>query len=190
MGDYIKDIKIGTCGNAYYATKPHLESYASHPEAAYYLKPENNCLFAFPFPEWDRKPIGNYSVFHGEQQTVCLYVPTNRITGHTHHKDIYHHMHPAGAPGINVAAPCPQSKPHHLIDKQVYHLYGQQYYGGKLHIVGKCAYCGHENIFTHKEAKAACEYLTKVAESSGSEERREYLAEIVRRILATYEWAQ
>lgn len=73
MGDYTNTgIKIGTCGVGYYATRKMLENYHSHDsEVNYYLKPENKCWFAFPFPQWDNKKVGEITIFHiGDENNV------------------------------------------------------------------------------------------------------------------------
>lgn len=65
MGDYLKNgEKIGTCGDAYYATKQMLEKHKDDPESGYYLNPENGCSFAFPYPAYDGKDVGGISNFH------------------------------------------------------------------------------------------------------------------------------
>lgn len=69
MGDYTRNgIKIGTFGRGYYATKKMLEDNSNDPECKAYLNPDNGCVMAFPFPEWDNKSIGSISIFHAEDR--------------------------------------------------------------------------------------------------------------------------
>lgn len=69
MGDYTKNgTKIGTCGKAYYSTykalKQHPDALDASSDVAMYLKKENGCSFAFPFPEFKGKKVGEISQFH------------------------------------------------------------------------------------------------------------------------------
>lgn len=70
MGDYTRNnVKIGTCGRAYYSTRRMLMEYHDQgdPEVRWYLDPVNKAEFAFPFPEWDHKRIGTISSIHTDQ---------------------------------------------------------------------------------------------------------------------------
>lgn len=192
MGDYLRNgAKIGTCGRAYYATKKQLEALKSEPEAAYYLKPENGCRFAFPFPEYDKRKVGEFSNFH-EGERVDYFMKLPKSWG-GHHGRISHHIHPRGGQGVNLFSPCPQSEQHNgsrfYGDHNVFRLNEQVYFEGKLHVSVTCIYCGEDNILTREEA----EYIANEVENGKQygkyhkeDNTPEYNREIAARIRATY----
>ena len=223
MGDYTRvkvngqfeDVKIGTCGSAYYATKQQLEDhqkkYGKDTEVSYYLDPANGCNFAFPFPAYDGKEVGQISNFHGDQRTNFYFswkVPEGEVS---HHKDIVQHLHPDGSDqgGINLWSPCPstgKAKTSNNFDvtKERYRLETQVFYGGALAISARCVYCGCSNVFTIDEAILIVKDIldeakrliekTKFVYSERSFTTKEqdikeieFLQQIAKRIMDTYE---
>lgn len=208
MGDYTRNgTKIGTCGSAYYSTlgalKNHPDSSIPGTDAKAYVDPKNNCNFAFPFPEYDGKGVGEISNFHqGSRVEFTFKFPKGR----GHHKDLVFHTHPRGAEGLNVFTPCPydpNAKRSRVYDNEfeVYRLTTQHYYNGKLHVGGECAYCGCINIFDKEEAQIISNIIMEeVAELMDRSENEyycesdrenykkeaEYKKEIAKRIIDTY----
>jgi len=209
MGDYTKNgTKIGTCGNAYYSTLPMLEKQANTGDSDinYYLKPENKCTFAFPFPEYDGKQIGQISNFH-EEDRVDFFIRIKKEGARTHHKDIIHHIHPKGGQGINLFHDCPYSSNAKIssnFDSNYldFRLVSQAYTNDGLAVVGKCIYCEETNVFEKHEAVEVCEELEKRAiyeereatrreyiNTSNKDTREKnaaYIREIAKRIFETY----
>lgn len=192
MGDYTKSgEKIGTCGNAYYATLPMLKdlaNYAGEDEAGYYIDPKNNCTFAFPFPMYDGKKVGEFSNFHEGQRAEFFFDLPASIE--SHHGEIVHHVHPRGGAGINLFIDCPfggGKAASHNLDKSTitYRLTNQIYYKGSLHIQAECIYCQERNIFSKEEAQIMCEWIE--SRKHDTEEQKAYYLEISKRIKATYE---
>lgn len=208
MGDYTKNnAKIGTCGNAYYATLPMLEAikHENSEEVNYYLDPSKSCSFAFPFPEYDGKKIGEISNFHeGERVDFFIQIKNQK---NTFHKKIVTHLHPKEGQGINLFCDCPyhskENVSHNFNDENVkFRLVNQLYFKGSLAIAGECIYCGETNIFDEAEALEVCENLKKSADYYAAEANKKeyqgkvnkeinenkaiYYTQIANRILKTY----
>jgi len=218
MGDFTKNgTKIGTCGSAYYATLEMLEKHVLRvgniDDAHWYIDPKQGCNFAFPFPEYDGKLIGDISNFHDDQRTNFFFQIRVELSDVTHHKDICTSLNPEGGSAVNVFHPCPCSDTaktstnfeRHI---QTFRLECQVYYEGSLCISGRCIYCGCSNIFTFDEALKIVEGLIARAEvlikrplrelSTGkilegdipeaNQTEAKYLHEIIKRVLATYDY--
>lgn len=190
MGDYTKSgEKIGTCGNAYYATLPMLKVLAQDPteqDSNYYTNPKNSCTFAFPFPAYDGKSIGQFSNFHdGERADFFFDLPS---TIESHHTEISHHINPKGGQGVNLYTDCPSAGGkvfNNFHNAEVrYRLTGQVYFEGALCITAKCVYCEQTNIFSKEEAQLICEWIKTRKHSSKADE--DYYTEIAKRIIETY----
>ena len=211
MGDFTNNgIKLGTCGRAYYATKEMIEALAKDTETSYYLKPENKCFFAFPLPEFDGQKAGEISIFHKpENELIVIEIDKKH---RTHHKQIVHHVHPAGGQGINLFCDCPYHNPETASrnfehDKTKFYLKYQTFTGEgqEMAIVVECIYCKETNIFEEHEAKEAAENLfLKSLHLLNLADRPEYkntsnreiyikeaqeLEEVANRILKTYNGA-
>jgi len=183
MGDYLRNgVKIGTCGSAYYATKSMLEAVKSDPEAAYYLDPKNKCNFAFPFPEYDGKKVGEISNFHAGRAEFFF-----EFAGDAYHQDICTHLHPRGGAGINLFHPCPYNggrSSANFKNVPTWRLSRQVNIDGRLHIMAECIYCEAPNYFSKEEAATVCEWIETRKHST--EESRLYYLEIAKRIKQTY----
>lgn len=210
MGDYTNNgIKLGTCGRAYYATKSMIEALPKDTEANYYLNPENKAFFAFTLPEFDGKKAGEISIFHKpENELIVLEINKNSVT---HHKQIIHHVHPAGGQGVNLFCDCPYHSTENTSrfnDETIkFYLKYQTFTGegDEMAIVGECIYCKETNIFEKHEAEEAAENLYKKSlsllnladrpEYKNTSNRDSYikqaeeLEEVANRILKTYNGA-
>jgi hypothetical protein len=205
MGDYLNNgNKIGTCGQGYYTTLEALKEFRSESEAAYYLKPQNGCSFAFPFPEYDGKRAGEISNFHeGDRVDFLVSLPADKFN--TFHNKISNHINVAGTQ-INVFSPCVYdgADTSTNFDKSRVKMYlkEQKYFNGSLHVVCTCACCGTSNILDLEEAVYIAKDLQQKSErlntqsklSGVSPEEAEkkmneslYLMQIANRILSTYE---
>jgi uncharacterized protein involved in tolerance to divalent cations len=211
MGDYTNSgQKIGTCGNAYYSTKKMLKDlYASgerHGDVAGYLNTENYITFAFPFPEYDGKKIGEISNFHEGERIDYFFDFLN--PKESVHKEITTHIHPKGGQGINLFTPCPHSdnsKVSNNFKKEVvtFRLVGQiNERDGNLKIVAECIYCNTKNVFSKKEANQIIKVIKEKAERAQKsatythhyheseinrfKKEAEYNLEIAKRIKETY----
>lgn len=180
MGDYTKNgTKIGTCGRAYYATLPMLQKIAKNigeSEAKWYIQPSNKASFAFPFPEYDGKNVGEITNFlYGNRAEFTFVVPSDI---ETFHKEIVDHIHPRGAEAINLFIPCPHSKEskhsNNFSGQQVFRLMEQKYYNETLHVVAECVYCNERNIFTKDEIELICNGIDKCADSTEQWEKNRY----------------
>jgi len=174
MGDYTKTgVKIGTCGRAYYATKGQLERYSlktpNDPEVNFYLDPKNKCHYAFPFPEYDYKGIGEITSFHPGERAEQIIMIKKNDQELTYHSKIVHHIHPKGGQGINLYCDCPYHSPANVSQnfKDDYIRFNLnnhvQNSDGSMSISGECIYCGESNIFTQAEAVEAAANLLKEA---------------------------
>lgn len=167
MGDYTtNDIKLGTFGRAYYATKAMIEALPKETETNYYLNPENKCMFAFPLPEFDDKKAGEISIFHKEQKDLII-IEINK-TNNTFHKKIVTHIHPVGGQGLNLFCDCPyhsnENVSKNFNEETIKFYLKYQCYTGEaeeMAIVGECIYCGETNIFEKHEAQEVSENLYK-----------------------------
>lgn len=209
MGDYTKTgVKIGTCGQAYYATKKQLEEakHTGDPEVSYYLNPEKKCSFAFPYPEFDGKELGDISIFHKEaHELIVLEISKEH---RTFHKQLTFHTHPTGGQGINLFCDCPYHNKENISrnfdgnTERFYLRYEQMQEDGNTAIVGECIYCGESNVFYKHEAEEAVQNLIKKAENlemyanrpiTGEGEADRYINEAIRlrsicaRILEIYD---
>lgn len=214
MGDYTKSgIKIGTCGQAYYATLNMLSFHHdnidfSDEEVKHYINPKNKCSFAFPFPEWDNKKIGEISAFHDNIHCV-IYLPSEF---NTHHGNITHHIHPRGGEGVNLFIPCPykdETGEHHSrnLDKSKFgfQILGQKFQqDGSLAVMVECIYCKESQSLELHEAQAAADSLLKIAAYHDKEcaiikslnpdcsnweadkKKADWHREVAKRVLATY----
>ena len=206
MGDFTKkNEKIGTCGHAYYATKEMLENEhnldPSDGEVNYYLNPKNKCHFAFPFPKYDGKKIGEMSNFHkGDREEFTFSFETDESA----HGTITHHVHPKGAQGINLFVPCPYTDEkvasrNFNKETKIFRLVGQHYFKGELLLTAECVYCKTLNVFSNEESLKLAEQLRKESEKLIKSAKNNYyheservryeneatfLMEIVKRILA------
>lgn len=185
MGDYTANgIKIGTSGQAYYATKSMLEAfklkYPTDIETKRYLNPKNKCLFAFPYPEFDNKEVGEISIFHMEPKDLQI-IEIDK-TNKTFHKKIVHHVHPVGGQGINLFCDCPyhstENVSRNFSEETIkFYLEYQTFtgVGDEMAIVGECIYCGETNVFEPHEAEEVAKNLNKQAEwNEEQSKRREY----------------
>lgn len=209
MGDYLENgTKIGTTGNAYYTTLDALKKHRGENSTVdAYLNPKNCCSFAFPFPEYDGKGVGEISNFHhGERVDFIVTLPKDKINGQSFHGSITHHVHPTGAAGLNLFFDCPHEENANVrtsagFDNTVekFYLRTQTYVGGKLHVAGECIYCGTVNVFDDSEAIYIAEQLKKRSDklkaqttNMSLDKQNELLEESVRlivianRILETY----
>lgn len=167
MGDYASNgEKIGTCGQGYYATRKALETQAAKgcKESQYYLNPENGCYFAFPFPEYDGKQIGEISTFHEPTNFLIELPPSDNYF----HGEIVHHIHPHGGAGVNLFIPCPHSdgaKVSHNFDRSKvgFYLIGEGFYQGAPAVWVECIYCKKKQILDQTEAIEAVKYLRNKA---------------------------
>lgn len=169
MGDYLKNgAKIGTCGQAYYATRKALEAVRHDEEAAIYLNPANACSFAFPFPEYDGKAVGEISNFHdGQRADYFFKLPK----GCGIHGTITHHIHPRGAEGINLFIPCPYSAGSNTSrnfnpEFETFRLTSEKYENGKLRVLVECVYCGEKQLLTDSEIKMAIQNFAMQSEKA------------------------
>jgi hypothetical protein len=166
MGDYTKNgtgAKIGTCGRAYYATKGMLEKIGNDNEANWYLNPANKAFFAFPFPEFDGKQIGDISVFHTEERDEFM-VRLKSAGRNSYHGNLVFHKHPAGGEGLNFFCDCPyhnngNTSRNFNNEYLKFYLKYQTYYDGRLTIAGECIYCRELNIFDEDEIAEMCHEL-------------------------------
>jgi hypothetical protein len=210
MGDYTKTgKKIGTCGDAYYATHKMLKDleHTNDPEVNYYLNPANSCTFAFPFPQYDGCEVDGFSNFHDDERGHFVFSLPSEFE--SHHDKMHVHQHPRGAEGINIFFPCPYSadgKASSNLDQSVrkFSLYGQCYFNGKLHVSVKCVYCGKTNIFSYEEILEAVKIMGKESDRlRGLSTIQEYIKNgwaesylkeaiyittIATRMLETYTW--
>ena len=205
MGDYTqKGFKIGTCGNAYYATKKMIEvEYLAGDhgsDVSYYLNKEQYISFAFPFPEYDGKRIGGISNFHEGQRVDFFF----KFDGDGCHDTICHHVHPKGGVGVNVFVPCPcseHSQTSNNFDKkadQTFRLVSQinSEKNGKLFIAAECIYCKTMNVFSKSEALQVAkniltdaQWFVRYAKTSNLEDNVKkalYFKLIAERIILTY----
>jgi hypothetical protein len=187
MGDYTKSgAKIGSCGEAYYATKQMLEAVNDNDSVvAAYLDPKNKCAFAFPFPEYDGMQIGQMSNFHeGERVELTFFFPANI---ESHHTQVLYQLSPKGAPMKNLYCQCPQKYKEGASehDHIYFRLYGQIWHEGSLKITAECPYCKCSNIFDKEEAELIC--TTFFDKFSDNKDTQAYYSEIAKRIRATYE---
>ena len=167
MGDYTKTgVKIGTCGQSYYATKKMLQDQAhiGDPEINYYLDPSKGCNFAFPFPEYDGKKIGDITRFH-EKTNFVIKLPSSMESLHGR---ISHYVHPVGGAGINLFIPCPYSEgsqhSHNLDQDEIsFYLIGTGFYEGQEAILVECMYCGKTQYLSDTESIQAVQYLRRKA---------------------------
>ena len=203
MGDYTNSgAKIGTCGNAYYATYKMIMRNKHDGDCSHYANPKNTCTFAFPFPEWDDKEIGEISNFH-QDQWIPFYFNFN---GESHHKRMVFHSHPQGAPGVNIFAPCPQdrSAPADSVSANMpahdtFRLSSTAFWDdGNMYIVGTCPYCGGLTLFNPDEAAQIVAgirartyrfYSHEAGAYIEDTKQRDYDREIARRIEEIYSWA-
>lgn len=184
MGDFTTNgAKIGTSGRAYYATKEMLEKIENDNEANYYLNPANSCFFAFPFPKFDGKRIGDISVFHTEEHDEFV-VEMKKEGKHSFHKSLIFHKHPAGGAGINLFCDCPYHSSENIsrnfdnTDLKFYLKY-QTYYNGQLTIAGECIYCRELNIFDDVEVLEICQNIQKKASYYEDEKNTEKSLELI-----------
>ncbi len=205
MGDYLNNgEKIGTCGQAYYATLEMLKAHKGDKEADYYLNPSKGCSFAFPFPEYDGKQVGEISNFHEEDKVnFVISLPADKFQ--TYHDRMYTHISPKGVQGINVFFPCPYNGAEtssNFDESNVKLLLTEQMYvDGKLAAVAKCVCCGQRNILEDVEAVFVSEQIQEEAQrlqnqskldSYTTEEKTEklkqanYLMKVASRLLKTY----
>jgi len=208
MGDYTKaGAKIGTCGAAYYATKEMIQAEHDKGDTSddirYYLDPKQPIRFAFPFPEYDGKKIGEISNFHEDQRADFFF----KWAGESFHKEVINHIHPKGGQGVNLASNCPQDitkerfnaiNPDSHTYRLVYQINDRQ--TGKLAIAAECIYCNTLNVFEEHEAYQITEQLLEEADQYIKRskyddiylttkqllDKAEYLQQIVGRILKTY----
>ena len=186
MGDYTKSgEKIGTCGAGYYATKQMLEDLNEKGgDVEAYLNPKNNCSFAFPFPEYDGKEVGEISNYHDDMRVnLHFFYPANRLS---HHKKVLYQLKPQGVPMKNLYCECPQKYNEETKEGNIYFRLSEQvYFEGKLCITAECPYCENVNIFDKEEAEMICnDYFDHYSENP---ETQAYYSEIAKRIRATYE---
>ena len=212
MGDYTKNgTKIGACGRAYYSTLPMLQEELkknyTDSEIKSYLEPKNKSWFAFPYPEFDNKKIGEISIFHKENHELIILKISK--TNKTHHKQIVTHLHPSGGQGINLFCDCPYHSTENVSrnfndDFIRFYLKYEMFTGENDNkaIVGECIYCGESNVFEKHEAEEAAKNLIDEANYEQKQsERKEYentsnkdthinkslhLRQIANRILNTY----
>jgi hypothetical protein len=191
MGDFTNNgTKIGTCGKAYYATKEMLEKQLGDDDAKAYLNPANKCFFAFPFPRFDGKAIGNISVFHTEEHEEFV-LEMAKAEKQSFHKPLVFHKNPAGGEGINLFCDCPYHSAERVsrnFDNTTlkFYLKYQTYFDGRLTIAGECIYCRELNIFDADEVLEMCQNIEKQASQynkNGNVEKSIELLKIANRIL-------
>lgn len=206
MGDYLKNgTKIGTCGRGYYATLEMLKKHKGDPEADAYMDPKNGCSFAFPFPEYDLKSVGEISNFHkGDMVEYVVSLPADQFE--TYHERMSHHLHPKGLPGFNVFFPCPYEAGSEVStnfnkNEVKFYLKEQIYFDGKLAVLVECVCCGRRNVLELKESiyiaeqikaqsdryKAQADNCSLTSECNELLEKAVYHSTIANRILETYQ---
>lgn len=178
MGDYTKNnVKIGTCGQAYYSTYQMLKDLKENRpgdlgDGEFYLNEDMGAIFAFPYPEFDGKPIGSVSVFH-EQDKLELFA----YSGDAYHRQVRYYLQPTHCEGVNVYADCPMGKGS---VRPKYQLYGEaRLTGGEWGVVMVCPYCKEKTIFEEHEIQAMYEERPDVL--------TEREVELFNRMLKTFE---
>ena len=178
MGDYAKnnkghEFKIGTCGNAYYATLEQLQNITNKcTEINYYLNPANKCQFAFPFPEYKHKEAGEISNFH-EGQKVDFVIQLD-AENQSWHENIYTHVHPKGCSGQNLISECPQKEtPRRMpTNKNSFYLRSLSFDKEQNLVVGvECCYCQRVNILDEAELLSVMKSLETENELLSKESR-------------------
>lgn len=152
MGDFTKNgTKIGTCGKAYYATYWQIQNQQNlGGDLKYYLnlKRENGFSYAFPFPEFDGKKLGQISQFHikaspNEIGKVIYPIYLEDIDcKEINHDEVFAHICDTYTSEKQIVrVPCKNSKNKYYME-----------YTGFIHgvpsILLYCAYCGSGTHYT------------------------------------------
>lgn len=163
MGDFTNNgTKIGTCGKAYYATYwqivKNFQTHGNNGDVIYYynLKRENGFSYAFPFPEFDGKKLGDISQFHIQQKNGKVLYPVYLLDSEC--KDIQHNETRSEIRDIytdekkNFYVKCFQDplnyRSNKAPDQNKFYMEYTGFINGKPSILIYCAYCGAGTHFT------------------------------------------
>ena len=186
MGEYLGDIKLGTCESLYYTTFSQLAS-CNLPGKGEYLDPRNGYRYRFPFPDEDGTPIGTYQDYNRGFTVACdglrewfdnEHGTVSSSIGGWYQQGASHN---SGCPNVNISVPCPQGGSmgdvkHSPLPQQFYvQIVQQKQVDGKLWTVVRCPYCGTMIRLPHEQANILVDALI--------EQRHD---EIAMRVIAGY----
>lgn len=167
MGEYVKNIKLGTCEDLYYTTYQELQRRVKGGfPAQEYLDPKNGFRYRFPFPDEDHK--NQFGKYKGYNRGVLITIPKFKEIELAHDKMFFRSdMNPQlkGLRPFGFYIPCPQNDNDitpifdwdHLKDVRMFEIVQQKQVGEELQTVVRCPYCG-------ELCRLSLEEITKIAE--------------------------
>lgn len=169
MGEYVKDIKLGTCENLYYTTFQELKRRTNKGfPAQEYLEPKNGFRYRFPFPDEDHKNMfGKYEDYN---RGVLITIPKFREIEINHDKMFFRSdMNPQlkGLRPFGFYIPCPQKDDgitpifdwDHIKNVHMFEIVQQKQVDGQLQTVIRCPYCGELCRLSLPEISKIVEYM-------------------------------
>jgi hypothetical protein len=202
MGEYIKNVKLGTCEDLFYTTFDQLQKSGFSPaEKNPFLKCDSGYRFRFPFPDENFK-IGSYSDFN---RGVRFEVPDN-IGVSLFHSEVFVRIIPektnesfASHLDIGTHIPCPYNEAPTTLKfhrwntagKVIFDVIQQKYTSvlgsPKLVTAVRCPYCKNVCLLDETEIQSIYDHLKMLCDYSA--ENAEYLKlhmQIVEFALAGY----
>lgn len=202
MGEYVNNIKLGTCEDLYYARLSQVQALQGAEE---YRNPVNGFRYRFPFPEEDDVAVGEYEDYDKGLLIFLDLVNAPKLWNllldeDWNHQRLSHSANYRGVCNVNISLPCPLS--HDLpLDTKVIELslngaskaivlQQQKQVDGQVWIVVACPYCGAKVRLEpeYAEEVAACLEETakhhdknRIDNNGGA-----YWREVARRILEGY----
>ena len=167
MGEYIKDVKIGTCEDLYYTTYNQLKTWKPGGiERAPYLNVDSGDRFRFPFPDEKEIKIGDYQDF---DRGYLIELPKGMLE--CNHNEVFIRTDTlklkGPAMGFRIACPASMKKAFRWNHEETesFEIVQQKYVTDEqvnrkmLHTVFRCPYCGCKFRADIDEAINICEFL-------------------------------
>lgn len=193
MGEYLNNVKLGTCENLYYTTFEQLKNWKVSKKEEF-LKVNSGYRFRFPFPDEKSINIGNYENY---DRGYIINIPV-KIFEMNHDKKFLR-TDTLGMKGaaIGFSIDCPTTfevkyrwENSYL---ESYEILQQKYVTDEetgeeeLQTVLRCPYCGSSARANKIEATKISDYLLSLAEKyNDDEDKKQELIEIAQTIIAGY----
>lgn len=152
MGEYVKNIKLGTCENLYYTTFQELKRRVNNGfPASEYLDPKNGFRYRFPFPDEDHKNLfGKYDDYN---RGVLFTFPKSVKIELGHDKIFFRsdmNLQIKDLRPFGFYIPCPQKGEgivpifdwEKISGVHMFEIVQQKQVEGELQTVVRCPYCG------------------------------------------------
>jgi len=194
MGEYLHNVKLGTCESLYYTTYNQLKNWLVSGKENF-LKVNSGYRFRFPFPDEKNRRIGDYDNF---DRGYLINIPKGIFEMNHGQKWVRTDDLKINAPVMGFNIDCPtkinnarrwnyeETESFEIVQQKL--VIDENSKQTELQLVLRCPYCGEMARASFDEANKIAEYLFKEAENwlKSDKNKANELKEIAETILEGY----